>query len=171
MTQSGLLRRIRLILGCFTVALLFSGLTAIPLRWELALLDKLAGVTSAINSMWPSLARWISIVRGGLDATYTAFPFMAYGTDWLAFGHVVIAITFLGPIRDPVRNIWVIDVGIIACSILVPYAILLGPVRGIPPFWTLVDSMFGLLGIIPLLVARRWTAKLASLPQPTPQGP
>jgi len=51
-------------------------------------------------------------------------------------------------------------VGIIACALLVPYAILIGPFRGIPPFWTLIDTMFGLLGIIPLLLARRWTTQL-----------
>ena len=161
MNQSRLLRRIRIILGFFTVSLLLSGLTAIPLRLELAILDGLAGQSSALNSLWPSLASWISVVRGGLDATYTAYPFMAYGTDWLAFGHIVIAIAFLGPLKDPRRNIWVIDVGIIACALLVPYAILIGPFRGIPPFWTLIDTMFGLLGIIPLLVARRWTTQLA----------
>ena len=98
MSQSRLLRRIRIILGFFTVSLLLSGLTAIPLRLELAILDGLAGQPSALNSLWPSLASWISVVRGGLDATYTAYPFMAYGTDWLAFGHIVIAIAFLGPL-------------------------------------------------------------------------
>ena len=170
MSQPRLLLRIRLVLGFFFVALLVSGLTAIPLRVELALLDNLAGKTSAINTVAPSLARWISVVRGGLDATYSIYPFMAYGTDWLAFGHIVIAIGFLGPIRDPKRNIWVIDLGMIACALLIPYALLFGPVRGIPPFWTLVDCMFGLLGVIPLLLARRWTTQLASPCAATPPG-
>jgi hypothetical protein len=160
MDNQTLLRRIRLIVGFFLVALLASGLTAIPLRAELALLDRMAGVGSPLQALWPSLADWISRVRVALDTTYEAYPFLAYGTDWLAFGHIVIALAFLGPIRDPVRNVWVIDLGKLACVLLVPYALVFGVVRGIPPFWTFIDSLFGIVGFIPLAIARRWTTRL-----------
>ena len=33
-----------------------------------------------------------------------AFFIIAYGTDWLAFAHITIAVAFLGPLKDPVRN-------------------------------------------------------------------
>ncbi|HSB90229.1 MAG TPA: hypothetical protein VLD63_09420 [Anaerolineales bacterium] len=161
MNAAQLLLRIRLILGFFLLALFLSGLTAIPLRAELALLDSLAGGRSAIHAAWPSLAEWISRVRAAVDATYSAYPFMAYGTDWLAFGHFVIALAFVGPIRDPVRNRWVVDLGILACLLLLPYAVVFGLVRGIPPFWTLVDSLFGFVGLIPLLAARFWIGQLS----------
>jgi hypothetical protein len=162
MDPKSLLRRIRMLLGFFLVALFISGLTAIPLRTELAILDSLAGLSSPLQPFWPSLAEWISRVRVALDATYSTYPFMAYGTDWLAFGHFVIALAFIGPIRDPSRNVWVIELGILACILLVPYAMIFGVLRGIPPFWTLVDSLFGLFGLGPLLVARSWARRLPS---------
>jgi hypothetical protein len=160
MNSRTLLRRIRLVLVFFLVALFASGLTAIPLRAELAILDSIAGSGSGVNARWPSSAEWISRVRAALEATYSAYPFMAYGTDWLAFGHFVIGLAFLGPIKDPVRNRWVVDLGMVACLLLVPYGVILGPIRGIPPFWTFIDSLFGIVGLIPLMAARRWIRQL-----------
>jgi len=170
MDEHTLLRRIRLLISFFVFALFISGLTAIPLRAELAILDRLVGLQSPLHTNWPSLSEWISRVHIALDTTYSTYPFLAYGTDWLAFGHFVIGIAFIGPLRDPSRNIWVINLGIIACIILVPYALIFGVVRGIPPFWTLVDSLFGLLGLVPLLVARRWIRRLSSAWKPSNLG-
>jgi hypothetical protein len=31
-------------------------------------------------------------------------PFLFYGFDWLALAHLVIALLFFGPYRDPIRN-------------------------------------------------------------------
>jgi hypothetical protein len=42
----------------------------------------------------------------GVHETGRRFPFVTYGTDWLAFGHFVIALAFVGALRDPVRNRW-----------------------------------------------------------------
>jgi hypothetical protein len=39
--------------------------------------------------------------RYGLAVSYHRYPWLAYGTDWLAFGHITIAVAFAGPIRDP----------------------------------------------------------------------
>lgn len=44
----------------------------------------------------------------GLTAAYAAYPYLGYGTDWLAFGHLSIAVAFWGPYREPVRNVWVL---------------------------------------------------------------
>src|SRR4030065_2161621 len=115
MDPQRLLRQIPLALGFFLVALFISGLTAIPLRTELAILDGLAGTRSPLQTLWPSLAEWISRIRVALETTYSTYPFMAYGTDWLSFWHFVIAIAFIGPIRDPSPNVWVIELGILAC--------------------------------------------------------
>jgi hypothetical protein len=52
-------------------------------------------------------------VRQGVVETGARYPFIAYGFDWLAFAHIVLGILFLGAIRDPVRNIWVIVFGMI----------------------------------------------------------
>jgi hypothetical protein len=86
--------------------------------------------------------------------TYQQYPFIAYGTDWLAFAHIVIAIAFWGPFKDPVRNVWVIELGMIACVLVVPLALVCGAIRGIPFFWRLVDCSFGVFGIIPLWLCR-----------------
>jgi hypothetical protein len=81
----------------------------------------------------------------------------------LAFGHVVIAIAFLGALRDPVKNIWVIEFGMIACALILPWAFTFGIVREIPFFWTLIDKSFGIFGMIPLWMARADTLRLQAL--------
>lgn len=95
------------------------------------------------------------LVVSGLADTGHRYPFMSYGTDWLAFAHLVIAVAFWGPLRDPVRNVWVVQFGMIACAGIVPLALVCGPIRGIPPFWTAVDLSFGVFGVIPLALAYR----------------
>ena len=157
----GLLRRIRWMLGFFIVALVVCGLTAFPLQWEL---DKLAQWLGAGDAALPDqhvgLLHWIVKVRNGLRATYAAYPFMAYGTDWLAFAHIVVAVFVAGAWRDPVRNIWVVQAAMAACVLVLPLALICGPVRDIPVCWRLLDCSFGLLGIIPLWLVYRWTREL-----------
>jgi len=143
-------------------ALVVSGLTAIPLRPELDLLNRLAGVDSPLAGVFPSMAEWISRVNHSVQNGYGTYPLLAYGTDWLAFGHVAIAVAFIGPLRDPVKNIWVLEFGMIACLLVIPWAVIFGIVRGIPVFWTLIDISFGLFGVIPLWLAHRETLRLAS---------
>lgn len=85
---------------------------------------------------------------------------MAYGTDWLAFGHFAIAVVFIGVLRDPVRNVWILTFGMIACVLVVPYAFVFGAVRGIPIYWRLIDCSFGVFGFIPLWLCRKWVKEL-----------
>lgn len=149
------LRRVRLLLALFMVGLVLSGATAFPLVWELGLLDGWIGSGSAIGKSLPALGDWISRVHAGLVETQARHPFILYGTDWLAFAHLVIATAFLGPYRDPVRNKWVLQFGLIACLAVFPLAFICGPIRGIPLFWLLIDCSFGVLGALPLLWALR----------------
>ena len=149
------LRYIRLLLGFFIVALLLSGVTAFPLPWELRVLTSWTGEGTAIGTALPGLAHWLTYVREGLENTGRDYPFIAYGTDWLAFAHIVIAIAFLGPWKDPVRNIWVVEFGMIACILVIPLALICGPIRGIPFCWRLIDCSFGVFGIIPLFIVRK----------------
>src|SRR5205085_989264 len=74
--------------------------------------------------------------------------------------HLLLAVLFIGPYRDPVRNKWVLDFGLLACAAVVPLALIAGPLRGIPLYWRLIDCSFGLLGAIPLYLARRHTIAL-----------
>jgi hypothetical protein len=154
------LRLVRLLLVFFMLALAVSGLTAIPLRWELDLLALLAGPGSVLGSSLPWLGEWIGRVNDGVQNGYGAYPFLAYGTDWLAFGHIVIAISFIGAIKDPIRNRWVIEYGMIACVLIIPWALFFGMLRGIPIVWGLIDMSFGFFGLFPLWLARRETLRL-----------
>lgn len=157
------LRQIRLWLSVFVVALVLSGLTAFPLEWELNTLARVLGAgEQAAPGQYTGLLHWIVKVRDGLRATYAAYPFMAYGTDWLAFGHLVIAMFFIGAWLDPVRNIWVIKAGMIACGLVIPLALICGPIRGIPFYWRLIDCAFGVIGVIPLWLCWRWTKQLVT---------
>jgi len=158
--EASTLRRVRLILILFVVALFISGATAIPLRFELGILDSIAGDGTSIARIWPSLARWITRVHDALEEMTDKHAFLAYGYDWLAFGHFAIAVIFLGAIRDPVRNRWTVEAGMIACVLVVPYAIVFGQIRGIPIFWRVIDTLFGIVGIIPLWYVWRQLMRL-----------
>jgi len=146
-----LLKRIRLLTSFFILALLASGVTAIPLLPETNLL---------VNLFY---APWLLRIHAALEQTQSQFPFLFYGTDWLAFGHIVIAIAFIGAWRDPVRNRWLFDFGLIACVLVIPYALVFGAVRGIPFWWRLIDCSFGVFGFIPLWLCRRWADDLERL--------
>ena len=161
-----LLRRIRWLLGFFMAALVLSGLTAFPLEWELGVLARVLGIPEGASpDSYAGLNYWIATVRGGLQETYARYPFVAYGTDWLTFAHLILAILFIGPWRDPVRNEWVIRFGMIACALVIPTALICGPLRGIPLFWQLIDCCFGVFGMIPLWFCRRFALELATLEQ------
>lgn len=148
-------KRIRFLLIFFMFALVLSGLTAIPLQWELKVLMPLVRLGTEWEIMVPALAQWIEKINQGVQSGYGQYPFLAYGTDWLAFGHIAIAIAFIGPLRDPVRNIWVVQFGMIACALIVPWALIFGAIRDIPFFWQFIDMSFGIFGILPLYVVYR----------------
>lgn len=158
-SQRRTLSLIRWLIGIFIFGLIASGVTAFPLEWELGLLTHWFG--ASLQAPEGGLPWWLARVQQGLVETYQAHPFMAYGTDWLAFGHIVIALFFIGPWRDPVANAWVLRIGLIACSSVIPLALICGPIRGIPLYWRLLDCSFGFFGSIPLFIALRLSAKLA----------
>jgi len=163
MKTRSLLFQIRCWLALFITGLVLSGVTAFPLLHELELLCRLFGVGEVPPSPSGSLPHWLWTVRQGLRDTHATYPFLAYGTDWLAFGHCVIALFFIGPWRDPVKNIWVIEVGMAACILVVPLALVCGPIRGIPIYWQLIDCSFGVLGILPLWWIRCLIRRMAKI--------
>jgi hypothetical protein len=107
-----------------------------------------------------SIYFWIRNVYGSLQDTNSRYPWLAYGYDWLAFAHLVIALVFIGPLRDPVRNIWIIEFGMMACVAVWPLAAIAGAVRGIPVYWRLIDCSFGVIGLVPLGICYRKTRML-----------
>ncbi|RKT07195.1 hypothetical protein BX286_5250 [Streptomyces sp. 3211.6] len=156
--RSALQRRIRAWLVLFLVCLVLSGLTAFPLVTELHWANGLVS------------SQWLRRVGDGLDRADSDYPFLLYGTDWLAFAHLVIAVFFYGVHRDPVRNIWIVEAGMVACAGIIPLALICGQVRGIPFGWTLIDMSFGVFGILPLLVLRRLIKRLEGLQEAEGRG-
>jgi hypothetical protein len=159
--RASILRKLRLLLGLFTTALILSGLTAFPLKSEMEHVVAIRGLEHVAPAEAANgFDRWILTVRDGLRESYARYPWLAYGTDWLAFAHLVIAVFFIGAFIDPVRNVWVLQAGIIACVLVVPLALIGGAVRQIPFGWRLIDCSFGVFGVIPLLYSVRLTRSL-----------
>lgn len=164
------LKGIRVWLVCFVVCLVLSGATAFPLVHELRWTEDLLRWLSVPDHL-PGLTDWISRVRQGVDTADAEYPFLLYGTDWLAFAHLVIAVAFYGPYRDPVRNIWVVEFGMIACAGIIPLALICGPIRGIPFWWSVIDMSFGVFGVVPLYVVRKKIKRLEALSPSSPSNP
>jgi len=155
-TSTEVRAKIQLWLTLFIVGLVLSGLTAFPLETELRILSSMLGIDPAVPaSDYNGLQHWIALVATALHESYAKYPFLAYGTDWLAFAHLVIAVAFIGPLRDPIRNVWIIDFGMIACLGVIPLALIAGAIRQIPFYWRLIDCSFGVFGLIPLWLVRR----------------
>lgn len=154
MTNANRLKQLKALTWLFITGLFISGATALPLQTELDAFAK------ALGDNHSGLGTWIFKVRDALDHTYADYPFMAYGTDWLAYGHFVIALAFAGALRDPVRNRWLYLFGMISCALVIPYAMICGGVRGIPFSWRLIDCSFGVVGFIPLWFCWKWTGEL-----------
>jgi hypothetical protein len=153
MKQNKTIRLIRQLLLAFIVMLFLSGLTAIPIEAELTFLLK-------IFSSPTQLHNWLERVLSAYKNVNNDTPFLLYGYDWLAFAHFILAILFIGPYRDPVKNIWVIEFGLIACLLIFPLAFIAGSFRGIPIGWRLIDCSFGLFGFLPLWICYSRTKQL-----------
>ena len=157
MQSSPQLRSIRIWLALFIVGLILSGVTAFPLEHETGWLDRILAAHPVLS---PGMMLWIDRVHQALYQDSLHAPFLAYGTDWLAFAHLVLAVAFIGPFIDPVRNKWVLQFGIISCVGVFLLALIAGPIRGIPVVWRLIDCSFGLFGAIPLVIVLRKTNRL-----------
>lgn len=93
-----LIKKIQLLILFFIIALILSGVTAFPVETELHWL---------LNhpAMVPSFGeKWLQNVYAALVETNAKYPMLAYGYDWLAFAHIVIAMAFIGPLKDPAKN-------------------------------------------------------------------
>ncbi|GAA4320607.1 hypothetical protein GCM10023149_19960 [Mucilaginibacter gynuensis] len=134
--------------------LAISGITAFPLESELSWL-------TSVTTWAPIFMQdWLHTIYNAIKTTNQQYPYLSYGTDWLAFAHLVLALLFVGTLKYPVRNIWVIQFGMLACVLIFPLAFIVGNIRGIPFFWQLIDCSFGVIGIIPLYLAYKQAKQL-----------
>lgn len=162
--EKRLLFRIRALILFFVVALVVSGVTAFPLETEMKIAYKVLGISENVSpDSYEGLQLWIAKVGNALLNTNRDYPFLAYGFDWLAFAHLVIAVFFIGVYRKPIRNIWVVHTAMIACVGVIPLAFICGEIREIPIYWRLIDCSFGVFGIIPLYILHTYIKKLATL--------
>lgn len=129
----------------FMLALVASGVTAIPVEQGLSFMIPFFSTDSFMGL-------WLEKVYDGILATGKQYPFLFYGYDWLAFAHFVLALVFIGPYKEPVRNKWVIEFGMYACLLIIPFALIAGHFRGIPFGWRLIDCSFGIIGFVPLAI-------------------
>ncbi len=148
--------QIRWLVYFFMGALLVSGITAFPIELELQIANKLLNQGTILGN-------WIDKVYNGYSLINQQYAFIAYGTDWLAFAHILIAILFFGVAKDPVRNVWIVLFGIIACISIIPLALIAGHTRGIPFFWQCIDMSFGVFGLIPLIMIYLRIQKLQNI--------
>lgn len=138
-------RSIRRWLLFFMFVLVISGLTAIPVEWEISLVKRFFDFDSPVGI-------WLNNIFQSIKETGAKYPWLFYGYDWLAFAHLVLAIVFIGPYKDPVKNKWVIEFGMIACLLIIPFAMIAGYFRGIPFWWRMIDCSFGIIGFLPLAI-------------------
>lgn len=149
MKKDKLLRRIRICICIMITGLAISGLTAFPLETEL---KWIVGHSANYPEM---MSEWFHTIYVAIMDVNQTYPWLSYGTDWLAFAHLMLALLFIGPLKDPVKNVWVIEFGMIACLLVIPLAFIAGSIRDIPVFWRIIDCSFGVIGIIPLIVSYR----------------
>lgn len=153
--EKNILKKIRILVVFFMIALALSGITAFPVYTELKWFMN-SGFMQPGNIFYD----WLNEVWLAIAATQEKYPFLFYGYDWLAFAHIVIAALFYGVYKDPVKNKFIIDWGIFCCIGVIPLAFICGPIRDIPLKHILIDCSFGVAGIIPLLLCRKYIREL-----------
>ena len=156
-------RRIRAWTAFFIAGLVLSGATAIPIITQVRAGEQILGEDFTAGGFVPDWASgWLRTVRDGLVLAEAEAPFLYYGTDWLAFGHFMIALAFVGALRDPVKNRWLFQYGMLACLLVPPYALVFGHIRGVPLWWRAIDASFGVFGFIPVWFCNKWAIQLES---------
>ena len=73
-----------------------------------------------------------------------------------------LALFFIAPLQDPLRNVAVIRAGQLACVLVIPVALICGEIRGVPLWWRAIDCSFGVFGFVPLWYAHRLVRRLTA---------
>ncbi len=142
--------RAKLMLGIVAGGLFISGITVWPAVPGLQFGQQILGRFGFEDSQLYSFSAQI---LASLQAVASDHPQILYGYDWLAFAHIVLAILFAGAIRDPVRNKWIIECGLIMCLLVPVLAATCIPLRQIPWFWFWIDFAFAPAAAVPLAIA------------------
>jgi hypothetical protein len=144
------LTRARYMILIVALGLFISGITVWPALAELKLTVRMFWGDAAPSG---ELHSFVLKIINALEATNAQYSFMLYAHDWLAFAHVMLAILFAGAAKNPVRNKWVVQCGLIMCASVPILASICIPLRNLPGFWFWIDFAFAPGAAIPLLVA------------------
>jgi len=154
------LKKIRIYLVIFFLGILFSLHTVLFVEVETAFFVKHLGPGTAMEQKLPFVSAWIENLYASVKETYANYPVIAYCMDWLSYACVVFAIFMIGAIKDPVKNIWIIQTYMLACLLAAALPFIAGPFRGVPIFWRCLDGSFGVIGFLVLLIPYRLTKSL-----------
>jgi hypothetical protein len=135
----------------FVIILMISGITAFPIQTEIDFMY------AHLKNFPIELHDWITRLYHNIHSTPDV---MFYGTDWLAFAHIIIGLFFVPVYIDPVKHKANLYVGMAACLMIFPLAFICGPIRDIPFFHQLIDCSFGMIGILYLYFILRKVNKL-----------
>ncbi len=146
------LKRARYMLAIVVFGLFVSGVTIWPAVTELKIgVHLIWGDAQPIGIIHTFILQAIS----ALEYVNAHYRFLLYAHDWLAFAHIGLAILFLGAMRDPVRNVWVVQFGLIMCALIPVLAGICLPLRGLPLLWFWIDFAFAPAAALPLWIALR----------------
>ena len=155
--EKKLILKIRVLVLFYIFALFFWGITAFPIETELKIICGLLGISlDASPDVYTGFTGWIATVTNAVIDTNHNYPFLSYGTDWLAFSHLVIAVAFI------------VYFAMIACAGVIPLALICGTIRGLPLWWRLIDCSFCVFGLIPLYFLHVYIKRLEKLIDYTP---
>lgn len=132
------MKTIRIHLTLFMLILMLSGITAFPVQTEIDFMY------AHLNDFPIEFHDWINRLYYNIHSTPDV---IFYGTDWLAFAHIIIALFFVPVLLDPKKYKANLYVGMAACLLVFPLAFICGPIRQIPFFHQLIDCSFGAIGI------------------------
>ena len=144
------IKKVQWMLGVVVFGLVVSAVTVWPavaqLEWGIRLIWGDEEATGVLHLFLREVLEGLKYVEGH-------YPFLLYAHDWLAFAHIVLAILFAGAMRDPVRNVWVVQCGLIMCVLVPVLAGICIPIRGLPAVWFLFDAAFAPAAALPLWIA------------------
>jgi hypothetical protein len=146
------LNRAKWMLAIVAFGLFVSGVTVWPAIPELKLVVNIVWGDAAPTGV---LHQFVLEAIEGLEYMAANYPFMLYAHDWLAYAHIMLAVLFAGAIRDPIRNLWIVQCGLIMCVLIPVLAIIAIPIRALPPFWFWFDFAFAPGAGLPLWIVLR----------------
>ena len=156
-SETNLRKKIKAALIITIAGLLISGFSAFPLETEL-------NIALHFRHLFPDfLVNWWEQVKIAISDTCQTYPLVLYGYDWLGFAHLLIALAFFGPLRNPIKNQWVVEWGMIASGLTILMALVAERFRDIPFFWSVIDAVIGIGAFFILWLCNRWINQLKIL--------